>query len=163
MIFLTVGTHEQPFNRLIKFVDELIGKGFLDEEVFMQVGYSTYKPIHCDWKDFISYNEMNEYMEKADTVITHGGPATFMKALSLNKRTIVVPRLEKFNEHVNNHQLDFANKVKQKNYKIIVIEEINDLSAELKKESKQMNEKFFSNTNYFNDELISRIYGLLNK
>lgn len=56
MIFVTVGTHEQPFNRLIKKVDELIGDGKITENVFMQTGYSTYEPKNCEWSPFLSYS-----------------------------------------------------------------------------------------------------------
>ncbi len=44
MIFVTVGTHEQPFNRLIKEVDRLVETGIIKDEVFIQTGYSTYEP-----------------------------------------------------------------------------------------------------------------------
>ena len=41
MIFVTVGTHEQPFNRLVKAVDELKKDGVIVEKVIIQTGYST--------------------------------------------------------------------------------------------------------------------------
>ena len=47
MIFVTVGTHEQPFNRLIRKIDELKRDGIIKEEVIMQIGYSTYEPKYC--------------------------------------------------------------------------------------------------------------------
>jgi Uncharacterized conserved protein len=75
-------------------------------------------------------------MNKAETVICHGGPATFMQALSLKKRTIVVPRQKKFNEHVNDHQLIFARQVKEKGYPIELVTNIDDLSSILKKDIK---------------------------
>ena len=128
MIFVTVGTHEQPFNRLIKEVDRLKKEGIITDEVFIQTGFSTYEPQYCDWKNIISYSEMEDYMNRADIIITHGGPATFMGAIAKGKKPIVVPRQEKFGEHVNNHQLEFAEQV--------VVEEINELQ------------------NYFNLDLI---------
>lgn len=111
MIFVTVGTHEQPFDRLIKEVDRLVSEGFITEEVFIQTGFSTYTPQYCSWKKFLSYDEMNTFIEEANVVITHGGPATFMAVLSKGKKPIVVPRLKQFNEHVNDHQLEFARAV----------------------------------------------------
>ena len=56
MIFVTVGTHEQQFNRLIQKVDELKRDGYIKEDVFMQIGYSTYKPQYCQWQYMISYD-----------------------------------------------------------------------------------------------------------
>lgn len=44
MIFVTVGTHEQPFNRLIKKIDELKKDGIINEDVIIQTGFSTYEP-----------------------------------------------------------------------------------------------------------------------
>lgn len=114
MIFVTVGTHEQPFDRLIKEVDRLVSEGFITEKVFIQTGFSTYTPQYCSWKKFLSYDEMNTFIEEANVVITHGGPATFMAVLSKGKKPIVVPRLKQFNEHVNDHQLEFAKAVLEK-------------------------------------------------
>ena len=111
MIFVTVGTHEQQFNRLIREVDRLKGEGLIQDDVFIQTGFSDYEPVHCQWKTLISYDEMNRYMDEANIIITHGGPATFMGVISKGKRPIVVPRQEKFGEHVNDHQMEFCLKL----------------------------------------------------
>ena len=50
MIFVTVGTHEQPFNRLIQKIDELVRDGEIEDDVFMQIGYSTYEPKYTKWE-----------------------------------------------------------------------------------------------------------------
>ncbi|HEM5253829.1 TPA: multidrug MFS transporter, partial [Streptococcus suis] len=120
MIFVTVGTHEQPFDRLLKEVDYLVEKGVITEEVFIQTGYSTYIPKNCKWSKLLSFDKMNELMEKADIIITHGGPATFMSAIAKGKKPIVVPRLEKYGEHVNDHQLDFSKQVRDRYNSILV-------------------------------------------
>ncbi|HGR0070221.1 TPA: glycosyltransferase, partial [Streptococcus pneumoniae] len=113
MIFVTVGTHEQQFDRLIKEVDRLKKENLIQDEVFIQTGYSKYIPKYCEWEKIISYEKMNQLIEKSDIVITHGGPATFMGVIAKGKIPIVVPRQKKFEEHVNDHQLEFCNKVKQ--------------------------------------------------
>lgn len=162
MIFVTVGTHEQPFDRLIKKIDQLKNENSIDDEVFVQLGYSNYHPSSCDWKDFLSYGEMSSHMNNADIVISHGGPSTFMKSLSLGKHTIVVPRLEKFGEHVNNHQLTFAKEVKNKGYNIDIVEDINNLGKQiikLKKDDqlqafKSHNEEFSNNFIKLVDKLM---------
>lgn len=136
MIFVTVGTHEQPFNRLIEEVDCLKKENIITEDVFIQTGFSTYEPQYCEWKNIISYDEMESYMKEATIVITHGGPATFMSAITHGKKPIVVPRQEKFGEHVNDHQLEFAQQVSERFESIVVVEEINELQ------------------NYFNLDLI---------
>lgn len=55
MIFVTVGTHEQPFNRLIECVDKLKLNNEIKEEVIIQTGFSTYEPLHCEWQSLFSY------------------------------------------------------------------------------------------------------------
>ena len=57
MIFVTVGTHEQPFNRLIKYMDQFAMRMELGEDVIIQTGYSTYEPKHCIWRKLFSYHE----------------------------------------------------------------------------------------------------------
>lgn len=127
MIFVTVGTHEQPFNRLIQEVDHLVETGVIKEEVFIQTGYSTYEPKFCQWSRLISFDQMSEFIQKADIIITHGGPATFMSAIANGKKPIVVPRQEKFGEHVNDHQIDFCEKVNSRFNNIYLVNNTNEL------------------------------------
>ena len=130
MIFVTVGTHEQQFNRLIKEIDRLKGEGLIQDDVFIQTGFSDYEPVHCQWKNLISYDEMNRYMDEANIIITHGGPATFMGVISKGKRPIVVPRQEKFGEHVNDHQVEFVKKISRE-YGLIIVEDVKKLLENL--------------------------------
>lgn len=159
MIFVTVGTHEQPFNRLVKKVDDLVSEGTIREEVYIQKGYSTYIPTKCEYSDFLSFKEMDDYTKKSRIVISHGGPATFMKALSLGKKTIVVPRLKKFDEHVNDHQLAFARQVESRGYGIVLVTNIEDLGNAITHQ-KVSEAKVSSNNNHFVTEITKRIYGL---
>lgn len=129
MIFVTVGTHEQPFNRLVKAVDDLKMSDKITDSVFIQTGYSTYTPKACEYKDFITMKQMNEYMQQASVIITHGGPSSFIMALQLNKIPIVVPRLAEFNEHVNDHQLTFCNELVNRDFPIQVAENVNSLDT----------------------------------
>lgn len=152
MIFVTVGTHEQPFNRLIKEVDRLVETSVIKDDVFIQTGYSTYEPQFCKWSSLISFDKMNELMETSDIIITHGGPATFMSAIANGKKPIVVPRQEKYDEHVNGHQVDFAQQVKEKYNSIEVVTEISKLRNYLNQDLKiDGNES--SNNNSFCTEL----------
>ena len=58
MIFVTVGTHEQPFNRLIQKIDELKKDGTIQDDVIIQTGFSTYEPKYCQWSKLIPYQQM---------------------------------------------------------------------------------------------------------
>lgn len=129
MIFVTVGTHEQQFNRLIEYMD----KWSLDhdEEVVMQTGFSTYEPQNCNWKKLLPYSKMVEMTNKARIIITHGGPSSFIMPLQIGKIPIVVPRNHDFDEHVNNHQIDFCRQVAERQKNIIVVENIQELGSKL--------------------------------
>lgn len=131
MIFVTVGTHEQQFNRLVKYMDEWACKH--DEEVIVQTGYSTYEPKYCTWKRLFSFQEMNEKISEARIVITHGGPSSFISPLQIGKTPIVVPRKYEFEEHVNNHQVSFSRAVADRMGTIIVVEEIEKLGETIEK------------------------------
>lgn len=122
MIFVTVGTHEQPFDRLIKAVDDLKADGTIsvDESVLIQTGFSTYEPQHCEWIKLLPYENMQQYIRKARIVITHGGPSSFLAPLQLGKIPIVMPRRAEYGEHINNHQVEFVGDVVKRFGNIIV-------------------------------------------
>ena len=122
MIFVTVGTHEQPFNRLVEFIDKLVENEIIKDEVIIQTGYSTYKPKFCKFNKMLPYQEMVKNVQNARIVITHGGPASFIMPLQYGKIPIVVPRQKKFNEHVNNHQVTFCKQVEDRYGNILVAE-----------------------------------------
>lgn len=152
MIFVTVGTHEQQFNRLVRRIDELKGEGVISEDVFIQTGFSTYEPQHCGHAALIPFQEMDRKISEARIVITHGGPSSFIAPLQKGKIPVVVPRRVEFDEHVNNHQVDFCNAVAERQGNIIVVNEIGDLEnvltrydelvAQMPSEMKSNNENF---------------------
>ena len=127
MIFVTVGTHEQSFDRLIKKIDELIENKLINEEVFIQKGYTDYEVKNCKSSKLIDYRTMEKMLRKSRLVKTHGGPATIMQAWQVNKIPIVVPRNPKFDEHVDGHQIAFAKKLESEE-KIIAIYDIYKIS-----------------------------------
>ena len=131
MIFVTVGTHEQPFNRLIECIDNLKKDGVIQEDVIIQTGYSTYEPQYCTWQKLYPYQEMIKLVDEARIVITHGGPSSFIMPLQIGKIPIVVPRRKKYDEHVNNHQVEFATAVKERYGNIIVVKNIKILFQKL--------------------------------
>ena len=127
MIFVTVGTHEQPFNRLVEYIDNLKKDGTIAEEVIIQTGYSTYEPKYCKWQKLFPYQEMIKLVGEARIVITHGGPSSFIMPLQIGKTPIVVPRRHEFNEHVNDHQVSFSKAVMERIGTIIVVDEMDKL------------------------------------
>ena len=160
MIFITVGTHEQPFDRLLKCIDKLIEEGTIKEEIVCQKGYTDYEPKNYKAEKLIPYEKMQENIEKARIVITHGGPASFIAPLSIGKIPIVVPRKKEFNEHVNNHQLEFSKEVAKRMKNIIVVEteeELKDAITNYDKIVKQLSNKNNSNNRVFNEKLEKEI------
>lgn len=131
MIFVTVGTHEQPFNRLIQYVDELKRDEIIQDEIIIQTGFSTYEPKYCRWNHLFPYKEMMKNVAIARIIITHGGPASFIMPLQVGKIPVVVPRQYIFKEHINNHQVDFVKAVSERIGNIIAVYKIEDLKKVL--------------------------------
>ncbi|MFQ7469738.1 glycosyltransferase [Amedibacillus dolichus] len=168
MIFVTVGTHEQQFNRLVECIDNLKRDGIISEEVIIQTGFSTYEPKFCKWSKLLPYKEMVQNVADARIVITHGGPASFIMPLQIGKTPIVVPRQKKYDEHVNDHQVDFARAVAERMGTIIPVVEIGDLGgiishydetvAEMPSEMKSNNASFCKQFESCVDELIENLH-----
>lgn len=128
MVFVTVGTHEQQFDRLLEAVDRLVEEGAIADEVFAQIGYCTYEPRNIKWEKMLPYDEMQRHMREADVVVCHGGPSTFMDAMACGKTPVVVPRQACFGEHVNDHQVDFVAAVAERQGGIIPVFDVVDLA-----------------------------------
>lgn len=164
MIFVTVGTHEQPFNRLIKKVDELVASGDIKEKVVVQTGFSTYKPKHCEAHKMMSFDEMQQALKDARIVITHGGPSSFIEALQFGKVPIVVPRQEKYHEHVNDHQVEFTKLIAKRMNNIIPVYDVNNLLNTINdynEITKIKNSGESSNNKQFNEKLEKIVDGLV--
>jgi UDP-N-acetylglucosamine transferase subunit ALG13 len=104
MIFVSVGTNEAPFDRLLRAVDRLPE----DEVVVAQCGSSSHRPSRASCVDFLPFDALVEHVRAADTVVTHAGAGSVIVALLNGKRPVVVPRLRRFGEAVDDHQLQFA-------------------------------------------------------
>ena len=162
MIFVTVGTHEQPFDRLVRKIDELVRDGVITDEVVIQTGYSTYEPTHCKWQRFFPFQEMFEEVRKADIVITHGGPSSFIMALQEGKTPIVVPRKAEFNEHVNDHQVRFCHEVETRQKNIIVVDDVEKL-GDVITNYKTNAEEMKKNIVFHNDEFCRKFSEIVNE
>lgn len=110
-IVVITGMEVHPFDRLLQGVDELVGRGTLQDEVFIQRGHTPYEPKHVPWEAFISFGELCTRIEECEVVITHAGAGATLTCLQCRKRPIAVPRRAELGEHVDNHQLPFAQKL----------------------------------------------------
>jgi len=153
MILVTLGTQKQPFYRLLEAIEKLD----TDKEIIVQAGGSAdYKSKKMKIFDFIDYDQMEEYIDKADLIITHGGTGSIIMPLQKNKKVIACPRLAKYEEHINDHQTEITSVFDREGH-IIEFNDGDDLQ-ELYEKSKTFTSKpYKSNTNKFKENLQKEI------
>lgn len=154
MIFITLGSQKFQFNRLLKAVDNLVESKVIVESVFAQMGYSDYEPRHYEYKSFLDREEFEVKEEKADIVITHGGTGTIIGAVKKGKKVIAVPRLAKYGEHVDDHQLQLLKEFKEQNL-IYGLKDCSELEEALQKIYTMTFNKYESNTNKYLESIES--------
>lgn len=145
MIFIIVGSQKFQFNRLLKTVDDLMGDGSLSDTVFAQSGYSDYKPHNYQFKQFLDRDEFAEYEAEADIVITHGGTGAIIGAVKKGKKVIAIPRLAKYGEHVDNHQLQIIEQFREQNL-ICGLDDVNQLKDAIEYVKTHKFDNYSSNT-----------------
>ena len=152
MIFISVGSQKFQFNRLLIEVDRLIKAGVIKDEVFAQIGVSDYKPKYFKYKDFLTQDEFNKYIDKTDLVITHAGTGVVLNSVKRSKKVIVVPRLSKYKEHVDDHQIQLTKEFETLNF-IEACYDTDELYKSLVNVNKKKYNKYISNT----DDIIKSI------
>jgi len=130
LIFVTTGSRAYPFDRLCVKLDELIEKGVIREELFAQIGVSSYVPKHYAYCDYLSPEEFEQRVGSADIVITHGASGSIMKALNMGKKVIAVTRLEKYGEISSDHQAQYSEAFSSNKY-VLAAFEMDDLEDKL--------------------------------
>lgn len=161
MIFITTGTQE-PFDRLIKVIDE-IAICFPEEKFVVQAFEKEYTPKNIKIEKFIHPERFNNIFDNANLIISHAGMGTILSAMSKKKPIIVMPRLLRYKEHRNEHQLATAKKMKELNYVEVAFDE-NELKKLLmsllgNKRYKSLHEI----QNYASSELINELRQIINR
>jgi len=129
LIFVTVGMHTKGFDRLLKKMDEIAATS--GEEVVMQIGHTNFRPQTAKWFDFTTEEGIKEWCKKARVVVTQ--PAmSILDAQEQNKPVIAVPRLQKYDEVIDDHQLDFARHL-EKEGKVIAVYDVDKLEETLRR------------------------------
>jgi len=105
VIFVTLGTQAYPFDRLLRGLE---GVG---EELVVQGGPSTFRPEGATWFDYLEYAPLLEQIRLARIVVSHAGIGTVMTVVAEGKRPVVVPRLHRYGEAVDDHQLPIARRL----------------------------------------------------
>lgn len=152
MIFITLGSQKFQFNRILIEIDKLIEEGKIEEDVFAQIGYSDYKPKNYRFKEFLDRDEFANEMSKCTIVITHGGTGAIIGAVKNEKKVIAVPRLSKYGEHVDDHQLQIISQFKDMNL-IEGINKVEYLHNILQNIDNMSFNKYLSNTSIIIDEI----------
>ena len=145
MILVLLGTQNNSFHRLLEEIQKNIDNGNIKEEVVVQKGYTKFESKDMTIYDELPIEKFNELIEKADLVITHGGVGSIISSITRGKKVIAVPRLKKYNEHVNDHQLDIIQTFDEMGY-IIGIQEVQQLGEAIKKVKEFKPKKYVKNT-----------------
>ena len=147
VIFIILGTQKFQLNRLLKEVDNLCETKQIQEEVFAQIGHSDYKPKHYEYVDFLERDAFEEKIKESSLVITHSGVGSIITSIQSGKPVIVYPRLSKYKEHVDDHQLEIAEAFAKKNY-VLCCDENDSLIEMIKKSRGYVFEYYSSSTDY---------------
>lgn len=146
MIFVTLGTQDKDFSRLLKAIDKEIEKGTIKEKVIVQAGHTKYESKNMEIFDLIPTDEFNEIIEKCDLIITHGGVGNILSAIKKNKPVIAAARLKKFKEHTNDHQKQIIGEFSKQGY-ILELRDFGKVGKMIEKAKTFKAKKFKSNTN----------------
>ena len=126
MIFLTLGTHEQPFERALDLVLPLAGA----EEVVVQHGETPPRPAvkNVRWLRYTDYEAVTALMTRASVVIAHAGVGSIITALHAGRTPVVLARLPEHGEHVDDHQRQIAGSFAERGF-VVPHEPGDDLTA----------------------------------
>lgn len=116
LIFVTLGTQDKSFERLLKILDKEIEKGFLKEKVIVQAGYTKYESKNMEIFDYVSKEDFEKYIKNCNLLITHGGVGSIFTGLKNEKKVLAIPRLAKYKEQHNDHQLEIIEEFTKNGY-----------------------------------------------
>ena len=129
-IFIVTGTHTASFHRLVKGMDELVGKGEISGVMGAQIGHSTYEPENFPWSRFLPFEVFLKKLKESDIIITHDGASSVGLALSFGKRVVIVPRRREFREVEYASRQNLAKHLATKGLAVL-IEEVPDIPGGL--------------------------------
>lgn len=122
MIFVIMGMEVHPFDRLARGVDAYAASGAAGEELYVQLGACTYQPTHCRTERYLGFGQVCEAIRAASVVITHAGAGSTLVCIQQGKHPIMVPRRARLGEHVDEHQVPFAGKLRAAGLATVVSE-----------------------------------------
>lgn len=156
MILVTVGTQKFQMDRLLQEVDRIAQRGIPGETFFVQSGHSTYVLEHCEYAAFLKKEEMEEKIDRCSILLCHAGVGSILRGLKQRKKVIVVPRMQKFGEHVDDHQVEIAETFAKAGY-IKYVEDVSALAAAIEEIAGWNPKEFISNKEKFNQLILESI------
>lgn len=123
MIFATVGSTQIPFERFVRALETLPG-----EQLLVQHGPVDPPAGAAQANAFMQFPEMIKGMEAADVVVCHAGAGSILCALRAGHTPVVVPRLKRYRETVDDHQVEFSRALAAEG-KVIAVEDLDRLGA----------------------------------
>ena len=148
MILVTLGTQDKSFKRLLDAIQKQIDLGNIKDRVVVQAGCTKYDSNDMEIFDLIDRDQFSELIKKCDLLITHGGVGSIVGGLNKNKVVIAAARLEKYGEHLNDHQLQIINNFTKEGY-ILNLEDFDNLALLLKEAKTFKPKKYKSNKEKF--------------
>lgn len=145
MIFVTLGTQDKTFERLLIAIDKAIEKGEITDRVVVQAGNTKYESKNMEIFDLISPDEFSKLVDECDLLITHGGTGSILSAVKKGKKVIAAARLKKYKEHVNDHQKQIIKEFEKEGY-LVELKDFSQVGKTIKKAQKFKPKKFKSNT-----------------
>jgi len=116
MILVLLGTQNNSFHRLLDELEECFEQEIIQDHVIVQCGHTRFTSKYMELIDFIPVDQFDELISQADLVITHGGVGSIINSIKIGKKVIAVPRLNQYNEHVNNHQVQIIKTFDEKGF-----------------------------------------------
>ena len=148
MIFVTLGTQNLEFRRILDYLEN----SHVKDEIIVQAGCTKYSSGSMKIYDYLDKETFDNYIKKADYIICHSGVGTIVNSLKLKKKVLTVPRLAKYHEHHNDHQVQIASVYEAKGY-ILMMRDGDDFDKKFQELERFVPKDFVSN----NENFVSRL------
>lgn len=158
MILVLLGTQNNQFKRLLQEIEKCIDNGIINQRVVVQAGFTKFSSDKMNIFDLKPKEVIDNLVDEAEFIITHGGVGSIIMALKKNKKVIAVPRLSEFSEHVNNHQRQIVEIFNEKGY-ILGVQNMEDLADAIKQINEFMPAKYSGD----NSKMLSIIENFIDK
>lgn len=116
MILVTLGTFNIEFPRPLKAIQKAVIEKKVTEKVVVQRGHTNFDSDYLEVVQFFTPAELDKLYDEARLVVAHSGIGSVLSGVRKGKKLIVVPRLKKYNEHIDDHQLDLLHEFDKSNY-----------------------------------------------